>query len=777
MISARRLAMFTVMLTAVTGARGAEGPAPAVVSGHPAVAADAHRSAVGFSASTYGPCISDTISATPPATNVAIKGHAVRLTCGSGAGAVVGGVCFDADLLRVSTGWSGGYLRLTGMVYDDADIPGPFTSGSAIFATPAVPGWSRDGSFADPRHEPYGPLPADWARFTGYYQCGERVVFAYRVGTGTVLELPGLVGGGRAISRTFRVSGFPASTMIVGELPNGVGTGTGGVVQLAAAGRVVSAGLVGAPAGVVLTVVGDRILLTVPGLQSGLFTLVIGAMDAEALGGALSESAASIDPATLTGGGPAHWPQALETVGVRGTGDGPYVVDTLTVPEENPFGARMRLTGCDFFRDGRAALCTWNGDVWIVSGIDAGLARLSWRRYAAGLHQPLGLKVVDDVVYATTRDGIVRLRDLDGDGEADFYENFNGDVHTTPAFHEFAFDLQTDAAGDFYYAKAGPVRAGGRGWERIADHHGVMLKVSRDGSRSEVYATGFRAPNGMSISPAGLITTGDNEGTWTPSSRINLVERGGFYGVPDLAHRAVVPTTYDQPLLWLPHGGVDNSSGGQVWVEGGRWGPLDGALLHLSYGTSSLFLVAWSHAGTVAQGAAVRFALTFNSGMMRARFNPADGQLFLCGMKGWQTNGARDGGFQRVRYTGRAVVMPVGYVVRCNGIALTFAAPLDRAQAAELGNWSATEWNYLWTGNYGSPEVKPSSGDTAKGHDAVAITAITVAADGRTVFLEIPALRTVMQMKISARIATADGDELSQDVYATVNAVGTQAGP
>jgi glucose/arabinose dehydrogenase len=776
MISIRHLGALTAMLVAVVGASAAESPPTGVASVHPAADAGA-RTAVGFSASTYGPCLSDTITATAPATNVAIKGHAVRLTCGSGAGAVAGGVCFDADLLRVSAGWSGGYLRLTGMVYDDANIPGPFTAGSAIFATPAIPGWSKDDSFADPRHEPYGPLPADWAHFTGYYQCGERVVFAYRVGAGSVLELPGLVGGGKAISRTFRVGAFPGSTMIVAELADGVGSAAGGAVQLAAGGRVVSAGLIGAPAGVALAVAGNRIQLTVPALASGLFTLVTGAMDAGALGAVLAETAASPDPATLTSGGPAHWPQAVETAGVRGAVGGAYVVDTLTVPEENPFGARMRLTGFDFFHDGRAAVCTWNGDVWVVSGIDAGLARLSWRRYAAGLHQPLGLKVVDDAVYVTTRDGIVRLRDLDGDGEADFYENFNGDVHTTPAFHEFAFDLQTDAAGDFYYAKAGPVRAGGRGWERIADHHGVMLKVARDGSRSEVYATGFRAPNGMSISPAGLITAGDNEGTWTPSSRINLVERGGFYGVPDLAHRAVVPTTYDQPLLWLPHGGVDNSSGGQVWVEGGRWGPLDGALLHLSYGTSSLFLIAWSREGAVAQGAAVRFPLAFNTGLMRARFNPADGQLYLCGMKGWQTNGSRDGGFQRVRYTGGAVAMPVGYAVRRNGIALTFAAPLDRVQAADPGNWSATAWNYLWTGNYGSPEMKPSSGDTAKGHDAVAISAISVAAAGRTVFLEIPALRPVMQMKISARIATADGAELSLDVYATVNAVGAQDGP
>src|SRR5258706_12869623 len=35
--------------------------------------------------------------------------------------------------------------------------------------------------------------------------------------------------------------------------------------------------------------------------------------------------------------------------------------------------------------------------------------------------------------------------------------------------------------------------------------------------------------------------------------------------------------------------------------------------------------------------------LKFESGLMRARVNPKDGQLYVCGIKGWQTSGNRDG--------------------------------------------------------------------------------------------------------------------------------------
>ena len=73
-----------------------------------------------------------------------------------------------------------------------------------------------------------------------------------------------------------------------------------------------------------------------------------------------------------------------------------------------------------------------------------------------GLFHPLGLKIVDDEILVLGRDQITRLHDLNKDGEADLYENFNNDVQVTPNFHEFAFELQTDPQGNFYFSKGGP---------------------------------------------------------------------------------------------------------------------------------------------------------------------------------------------------------------------------------------------------------------------------------------------------------------------------------
>ena len=371
---------------------------------------------------------------------------------------------------------------------------------------------------------------------------------------------------------------------------------------------------------------------------------------------------AAKDLREFTKGGPAHWTQTVETEGTLGEIDqakqaeavksqiegeadataklalkdklaeilnAPYLVDNLNVPAENPYKSWIRVGGIDFFKDGRIAFATWSGDVWLGKFADDKLSKITWRRYATGIFHGLGLKIVDDVIYVLGRDQITRLRDLNGDGEADFYENFNNDVQVTSNFHEFTFDLQTDSQGNFYFLKGGPVNPGGRGWGPLSDHHGCIFKVSPDGQKFEVYATGVRAPNGMGVGPNGEISNGDNQGTWVPVDYIHFSKPGEFIEVPDLSHRTPAPTKLENPhLCWVPFD-VDNSNGGQIWVPAnkGKWGPFEGRMLYLSYGKSSLFAVLQERVGEVPQGGVVKFPLKFATGLMRARFSPTDGQL------------------------------------------------------------------------------------------------------------------------------------------------------
>ena len=110
----------------------------------------------------------------------------------------------------------------------------------------------------------------------------------------------------------------------------------------------------------------------------------------------------------LTPGPPRWQSQSVITKGKLGKNlpNSPYVIDTLTVPyrDLNPFKTPMRIGGVGTLSDGRIAVCTLMGDLWVVDGVDEKLERLVWKRFASGLNQPLGLVVIDDRIHVIGRD-------------------------------------------------------------------------------------------------------------------------------------------------------------------------------------------------------------------------------------------------------------------------------------------------------------------------------------------------------------------------------------
>ncbi len=147
-----------------------------------------------WEAMDYGPFLTASIEAPEPAGNLAYKGLAIRLA-GAFGGQAGEAVLFDTDLLRYAAGWNGNYVALKGVVFDGEHWAYPKTDGPQVFGNPPVPGWAHNGSFADPRPQPYGPLPRSHARWRGLYLHGPQVILSYTVGDMTVLERPGLARG------------------------------------------------------------------------------------------------------------------------------------------------------------------------------------------------------------------------------------------------------------------------------------------------------------------------------------------------------------------------------------------------------------------------------------------------------------------------------------------------------------------------------------------------------------------------------------------------------
>ena len=718
-----------------------------------------------------------------PANNIANKGIALKV----GHDAYV---CFDTDLLRVSAGWTGKFLNFDGVTFSGSHGNHPSIAGEQKFGTKVLPGFSDEsGNFADPRREPFGPVPENLARWNGLHVQGNDVVFSYTIAGTAVLECPASSEAGGQIGfirnlKTGKIS--RAFSLAICDVENGVGTMEGGRAVLRGANDTVTmVGLVGAPRGIALGLQpGGIVLKFAQGAPASLFKVVIwsGLKSDESQFAGLLAGDAMMPP--VEKGGAAHWPETVVTQGVldfNSTPDGAYVVDQLTPPTENPWNRRVRFGGLDFFADGkRAALSTWDGDIWIVSGIDDKLEKLTWKRFASGGYETLGLKIVDDIIYTSGRDQITRYHDYNGDDEADFYENFNNQITSSDGFHEFVFDLQTDAPGNFYMAKAGPVRGGGRGFGgdgfgTVTEHAGTVMKVSKDGKKLDVLATGFRAPNGIGVRPDGQVTTGDNEGTWVPACPLNWVEPGGFYGVENTAHQIPIPV-FKPPLCWMSHNDIDNSGGGQVWVTSDRWGPLKGELLHMSYGKCALYqvlkqAVPLKASGEIQmQGGVVRIPLKFTSSAMRARFNPRDGQLYVAGLQGWQTTAPRLAGLDRVRYTGKPVYSVSGLKVKQGAIELSFYQPLDPTDATDVQNYSAKRWNYERAEHYGSPEFSVAD-PKRQGRDELPIQSATLSADGKTVTLAIADLKPVMGQSLTYILKAKDGTEISQTIQHTINVI------
>ncbi|HVJ69253.1 MAG TPA: hypothetical protein VM510_14800, partial [Caulifigura sp.] len=348
---------------------------------------------------------------------------------------------------------------------------------------------------------------------------------------------------------------------------------------------------------------------------------------------------------------------------------------------------------------------------------------------------------------------ISRLHDLNADDEADYYEVFNEEVTTSSGGHDYVTCLEQDRTGHLYYIHA---------------LEGV-IRVSPDGRYKEVIGTGYRNPNGLGVSPDGDITVAPQEGNWTPSSGIFEVRPGSYGGFGGPKVQFGRPLGYDPPLCWIPRR-LDNSSGGQVWVTSDKWGPLEGKLLHLSYGQCTIHLVLREEIHGVAQGGTTKLSPTFESGVCRGRFSPFDGQLYVSGLRGWTTSATQDGCFQRMRYTGKPVHLPTGVGTLKNGLTLTFSEPLDPNSAEDPDNYFAEQWNITYRGEYGSPEFKLSN-PKEEGRDPVDIESATLLEDGRTVFLEIPEIQPVSQLSLSYTLNAKDGTKLDQTYVHTIHIV------
>jgi sugar lactone lactonase YvrE len=692
----------------------------------------------------YGPYMMGTFQIDKNISNTAQKGIMIRLDKGEG-GVTKGNswILYDHDTMRIASAFQGSFVNWKSIAFDGSHGTHLSTTGEPILTNNNQPAWQnpvtkdwKDLRVIGRDGRRYGPLPKSWVNYKGLYKNGNDIIVSYTVGTTDIKEKASLLSD-RIFIRQLQVG--PRNQELITLLGK----------QSEKLSFALNASAT--EAGVTIKSKEGTLYLHIPKSTHGInIMLGFAEMNAEEIKSSLPEP---LNLEALTKGGAGQYQQTITTQGTQAQdkAGSPFLVDEMTLPtiDSSPGKVWMRLGGFDFFQNNpdRAAVCTWQGDVWLVDGVAGDLGELKWKRIATGLFQPLGLKIVDNKIYVTCRDQLARLHDFNGDEEIDFVESFNHDHQVTEHFHEFAMGLQTDDQGNFYYAKSAR-----HAKVAVVPQHGTLLKIAADGSSTEIIATGFRAANGVCMNPDGTWIVTDQEGHWNPKNRINYVKKGGFYGnmygyhdVTDASDSAM-----EKPLCWITNA-FDRSPAELLWVpKDAAWGKLNGTLLNLSYGYGKIYTVPHEIVNGQAQGGMCALPLPkSDTGLHRGRFHPVNKQLYAAGMFAWAGSQRRDGGFYRIRYTGEPAKMPISAQAKKNTYSLEFSDPIPPGT-----KFSVTAWDLKRTKKYGSKHYNERD---------LSVTKTTIS--DNNVVLTIPDLAVTRGLEILCVFP----DKTTRTIHASIN--------
>ncbi|MBI5769368.1 MAG: c-type cytochrome [Verrucomicrobia bacterium] len=433
----------------------------------------------------------------------------------------------------------------------------------------------------------------------------------------------------------------------------------------------------------------------------------------------------------------------------------PYRVETIKLPQQ----MIGEVSGVAFTPKGTLVVTTRRGEVWM-----RGFPSERWHCFARGLYEGFGLVAPSESeVIVIQRPEFTRLRDTDGDGVADAFETISDEWGITGSYHEFSYGLARDSAGNLYassgmcsfraaadlnwvrgplrteqylpWSGTGPVPDGHRS---VAQYQGWAFQVTPAGKLIP-FASGFRQPLGVGVSPQDELFISDCPGAWVPTATLTHVERDAFYGHPDglkwhpeLKDKKLTIEQLAQlrrpPSVYLPRGTLGTSPGQPVWdVTGGKFGPFRGQVF-MGDVSSLIVRIDLEKIAGAYQGAVFPFlrGQGLRIGGMHNAFGP-DGALYLGQtVRGWMSTEGNEG-LQRVVWNGKAPTEIQTLRLTARGFALTFTEPMSAA-AGDARSFQVRRFHY----NY-----HPLDGSLRTNDADVPVTLARLAPDGRSARIEL----------------------------------------
>jgi cytochrome c551/c552 len=461
-----------------------------------------------------------------------------------------------------------------------------------------------------------------------------------------------------------------------------------------------------------------------------------------------------------------------------------YKIITIPTPEN----ILLEVGGVATLPDGRIAVCTRRGDVWVIENpnMQNGTSP-SFTLFASGLHEALGLAYKDGALYTAQRGELTKLVDTNGDGKADVYET----VYAWPLsghYHEYSFGPKLAPDGSFFVS--GNVAFGDEEWwrgESRVPWRGWIMKIKPDGTM-EPWATGVRSPCGLGMIDGELFYD-DNQGDWMGSGGIWHMKKGTFAGHPaglrwtnhpnspvkittEQLYAKVDPRRVKRegqyvkpendateknpdflyalkkdfpelrlPAVWLPHGilGISNS---EILKDetAGKFGPFAGQIFVGDQGQSKIMRVVMEEVKGELQGVAFDFRSGFQSGVLRMNWG-LDGSLFVGETnRGWGSAGTTNSGFQRLVWMNKIPFEMKTVRAMPDGFEIEFTLPVDKVSASDLSSYTGKSFIYKYHAVYGSPVVN---------EEKLQIKGVKVSEDGMKVRIVIDNVRQYYLHEIS----------------------------
>ena len=483
----------------------------------------------------------------------------------------------------------------------------------------------------------------------------------------------------------------------------------------------------------------------------------------------------------LTVATPAGEPTAPEDLGSRwGTESKErkyYRLTSLPIPEPLVVEAGA-FTHLD---DGRIAIGTRHGDIYLASGVDAAKPEPRYELFASGLDEIFGLSPIPGGLLVTQSCELTRVTDSDRDGRADQFDTVSADWGYEN-YHEYAFGSEPDANGNVHVALGLSMsyhsRALFRGW---------VLRVAPDGQTTPI-ASGLRSPGGIGTNRAGQLFFTESQGPWNSSCSLKAITEGSFHGhpasynwypfAPNLDGAPLEPesgtrivteseripelTPYAVVFPYIRMG--RSIMGFEVDSTGGDFGPFQDQLFLGDFSLSVILRATTERVNGVWQGACYPFREGLSTGILDVHFTPG-GNLIAGGTnRGWPVRGLEPFALERLEWTGetpfeieRISIMPDGFDVR-------FTLPVDPESVQRAETWKMGSFTHIYHGAYGGPEVD---------RETPRVTSITASDDGRSARITLDSMRRghVYEFDL-VELRSAEGEALlHRDAYYTVNEI------